>query len=226
MFSRWVKLTSSVTSRIVSFDMNGTLTQDKFVELVWHEGVPRLYSRAKGISFDQAQEYVFQEYQKVGEERTEWYDIKYWFRFFDLGEDWMELLKNFEHEVEPFPDVIPVLEELGQYYQLVVTTNACQEFADVELRAAGLTGYFDRVLSSTSDFQEVKKTPEFYSKVCHTLQVKPEQIIHVGDHRLFDFTAPRKLGIEAYYLDRNGNEKGDFIVRDLSEFRDKLNSNY
>ena len=215
---------SSVTSRIISFDMNGTLTQDKFIELVWGQGVPGLYSRAKNISFEQAQQYVFQEYRKIGEERTEWYDIKYWFRFFDLGEDWMELLKSFKHEVKPFPEVIPVLEELGKDYQLVVTTNACQEFANVELGAAGLTGYFDRILSSTSDFSEVKKTPEFYAKVCHALQVKPAEIIHVGDHRLFDFTAPRMLGIEAYYLDRSGNEKGDFIVRDLSEFRDKLNS--
>ena len=204
--------------------MNGTLTQNRFVELVWGEGVPRLYSREKNISFEQAQEYVFQEYQKIGEERTEWYDIKYWFQLFGLGEEWIELLKSFEHEAKPFPEVIPVLEELGKDYLLVVTTNASQEFVDVELGAAGLKGYFDRTLSSTSDFSEVKKTPEFYSKVCHALQVKPEEIIHVGDHRLFDFTAPRMLGIEAYYLDRSGNEKGDFIVRDLSEFKDKLNS--
>ena len=215
---------NSVNSRTISFDMNGTLTQDKFVQLVWHHGVPGLYSRAKNISFEQAQEYVFQEYQKIGEERTEWYDIKYWFQFFGLGENWMDLLKSFAHTVKPFPEVIPVLEELGEDYRLVVTTNACQEFADVELGAAGLTSYFDKILSSTSDYSEVKKTPEFYSKVCNTLQVTPDEIIHVGDHRLFDFTAPRMLGIEAYYLDRSGNEKGDFIVGDLREFRDKLNS--
>lgn len=217
---------SGITSRIVSFDMNGTLTQDKFVELVWHKGIPSLYSRAKNISFEQAKAYVSLEYDKIGEERIEWYDIKYWFQFFGLGDNWMKLLKSFEHEVKPFPEVIPVLEELGEDYQLVVTTNACQEFADVELGAAGLTGYFDRILSSTSDFSEVKKTPEFYSKVCHALQVKPEEIIHVGDHRLFDFTAPRALGIEAYYLDRSGNEEGDFIIRDLSEFRDIINSSH
>src|SRR4030042_1548282 len=111
MFSRRVRLKNSITSRIISFDMNGTLTQDKFIELVWGQGIPGLYSRAKNISFEQAQQYVFQEYHKIGEERTEWYDIKYWFRFFDLGEDWMSLLKSFEHEVKPFPEVIPVLEE-------------------------------------------------------------------------------------------------------------------
>lgn len=217
---------SGVPSRIISFDMNGTLTQNRFVELIWGEGVPRLYSRAKNISFEQAQEYVFQEYKRVGEERTEWYDIKYWFQFFGLGKGWGELLKSFEHEIKPFPEVIPVLEELSQDCQLIVTTNASQEFVDIELGAAGLKGYFKQIFSSTSDFGEVKKTPEFYSKVCHALQIKPEEVIHVGDHRLFDFTAPQELGIRAFYLNRGGNEKGDFIVKDLREFRDKLHSTY
>ena len=81
--------------KIVSFDMNGTLTEDRFIELIWGEGVPRLYSKTKNIPFEQAKEYVFQEYEKIGEGRTEWYDIKYWFRFFGLGEGWRELLKSF-----------------------------------------------------------------------------------------------------------------------------------
>lgn len=210
--------------KIVSFDMNGTLTQDRFIELIWSEGVPRLYSEVNNMPFEQAKQYVFQEYERIGEERTEWYDIKYWFRLFGLGEGWNELLESFQHEIKPFPEVIPVLEELSRDYQLVVTTNAAQEFFDIELGAAGLRGYFTKIFSSTSDFGEVKKTPDVYLKICYNLGKKPEEIAHIGDHRFFDFIVPKEMGIRAFYLDRRENEKGDFIVKDLREFRDKLRS--
>ena len=202
--------------------MNGTLTQDRFVELIWGEGVPGLYSLAKKIPLEEAKEYVFGEYDKVGEERREWYDIKYWFSIFGLGKDWRGLLKSFEHEIKPFPEVPSVLEELSKDHKLIVTTNASQEFTDIELEAAGLTDYFDNIFSSTSDFGEVKKTPAVYLQLCQILDIKPEEMVHVGDHRLFDFTTPHELGITSFYLDREGREKGEFIVQNLSEFHQKL----
>ena len=211
--------------KFISFDMNGTLTQDHFIELVWKESLPRLYSRKKNIPFEQAIEYVFNEYAKVGEERVDWYDIKYWFRSFGLGEGWRELLESCQHKVAPFPDAVPVLEELSRHYTLVVTTNATTEFADIELGAAGLKSYFSRVFSSTSDFGQVKKTPESYLKICNTLKISPKEMVHVGDHRHFDFVAPQELGIRAFYLDRRGAEEGDHVVRDLEEFSRKLRPN-
>lgn len=208
--------------KIISFDMNGTLTEDRFIELVWRESLPRLYAQVKNIPFEQASKYVFQEYDKIGEERVEWYDIKYWFRLFGLGAGWRKLLESCQHVVKPFPEVTCVLEALSRDYTLVVTTNATTEFADIELGAAGIKGYFSRIFSSTSDFGEVKKTPETYLKICQILKIQPEEMAHVGDHRHFDFITPQELGIRAFYLDRKGEEKGDSIVRDLDEFSNKL----
>ncbi|MBW1691518.1 MAG: hypothetical protein JRJ70_12355, partial [Deltaproteobacteria bacterium] len=49
--------------------------------------------------------------------------------------------------------------------------------------------------------------------------VKPFEAIHVGDHYDFDYLVPKGLGIEAYYLDRDGKRpKDEFTVRDLKEF--------
>jgi len=212
--------------KIISFDMNGTLTNNRFIELIWHEGVPRLYAEVNNIPFKQAKEYVFREYERIGEERIEWYDIKYWFRFFGLGEGWIELLENYQYEITPYSEVITVLDELSHSYELVVTTNAYQEFFDIELGACGIRGYFTKIFSSTSDFGEVKKTPDVYLKICDNLGIKPEEMAHVGDHRLFDFIVPKEMGIRAYYLDRHEKEAGDFIVKDLREFQDKLNTSY
>ncbi|RLC97302.1 MAG: HAD family hydrolase [Chloroflexi bacterium] len=205
-------------TKVVSFDMNGTLTRDRYAELVWGEGIPSLYSRLNGVSLDEAKEYVFGEYDRVGEGRVEWYDIRYWFDYFGLGDGWRELLEGFRREAGPFPDAIEALEKLTEGYQLIVTSNATREFIDVELGAAGLKGYFTRVFSSTSDFGMVKKTPDVYLEVCRALGVQPEEMVHVGDHRYFDFVVPGQLGIRAFYLDRRGVETGESVVRDLADF--------
>jgi HAD superfamily hydrolase (TIGR01549 family) len=204
--------------RVISFDMNGTLTQDRFAQLVWGEGVPGLYSLTRKMPLEEAKERVFKEYEKVGEERVEWYDIRYWFGYFGLGEDWKAFLEGFRHEASPFPEAVHVLEELKEEHQLILTSNATREFIDVELGAAGLLGYFGQVFSSTSDFGQVKKTPDVYLKVCQAVGIQPREMVHVGDHRHFDFVVPRQLGITAFYLDRKGIETGEFIVGDLTEF--------
>lgn len=208
----------------ISFDMNGTITQGRFVDLVWGEGVPALYARSRGISMDKAKETVFGEYAEVGEQRTDWYDIRYWFRRFGLGEDWTGLLMRFRNEVAPFPEAVEILEQMHRDYRLVVTSNASRDFMDIELAAAGLDGYFSRLFSCTSDFGEVKKTPEVYARVCRELAISPQEMVHVGDHVLFDFTAPRELGIRAFHLDRSATADGDFVVRDLREFAAKIAS--
>ena len=206
----------------ISFDMNGTITQGRFVDLVWGEGVPALYARSRGIPLDKAKELVFREYAAVGEQRADWYDIRYWFRRFDLGGDWTGLLMSFRSEVAPFPEAVEVLEQMRREYRLVVTSNASRDFMDIELAAAGLDGYFSNLFSCTSDFGEVKKTPAVYARVCQALSISPGEMAHVGDHPLFDFTAPSRLGIRAFHLDRNATADGDFVVRNLKEFMTKI----
>ncbi len=206
----------------ISFDMNGTITQGRFVDLVWHEGVPALYAQTRGIPLEEAREIVFREYDNVGEQRTDWYDIRYWFRRFRLGDDWTGLLMRYRNEVAPYPEAAEVLAHLGARYQLVVTSNASRDFMDIELAAAGLDGYFSNLFSCTSDFGEVKKTPEVYARVCRALSVSPREVVHVGDHQLFDFSAPSRLGIRAFHLDRTAAADSDFVVRDLKEFMSRI----
>jgi FMN phosphatase YigB (HAD superfamily) len=60
--------------------------------------------------------------------------------------------------------------------------------------------------------------------------VEPHTVVHTGDHWVFDFLNPRKIGINAFYLDRNrgtkeAGKKGgvkvkkeeEFIISDLKE---------
>jgi putative hydrolase of the HAD superfamily len=70
--------------KVISFDLDGTLFDNRFVDSVWLEEIPRLYSVKKRVPIDDARKAVKGEYDKVGKERLEWYDLNYWIRKFDL----------------------------------------------------------------------------------------------------------------------------------------------
>ena len=208
--------------KFISFDMDGTLIASEFTDWVWGQGIPTLYAEKTGLPFEAAKVFVEGEYRKVGEGAIEWYDIKYWFQFFQLEKSWKALMKQFVDKISVYPDVDHILERLKDRSPLVLTSNAGREFIDVEMEATGLGRHFDRVFSATSDFGEVKKTIRFYHRICQTLQSDPKEIVHVGDHYEFDYLVPRRLGIHALYLDRTGQEMGDFVLRDLGDLESRL----
>jgi putative hydrolase of the HAD superfamily len=208
--------------KIISFDMDGTLINPEFTDWVWSHGIPTLYAKKVGIRFEEAKAFVVNEYLKVGEGAIEWYDIKYWFQWFQLEQSWSMLMKQYADKINIYPDVNSVLERLKDGFRMVLTSNAGREFIDVEMEVTGLGRYFERIFSATSDFREVKKTKGFYQRICQILETRPQEIVHVGDHYEFDYVVPRSLGIRAYYLDRSGGRKGEFIIPDLRDLEKKL----
>ena len=201
--------------RYLSFDLDGTLVDLAFTDLVWHQGIPELYAQKAKIELSQAQELVLQEYLRVGDEALVWYDIAYWFRYFDLPGGWEELLERYASQVQVYPEVHEVLNQLGERYSLLVLSNAAREFIDVEMGQGGLTDYFDLVFSATSDFGLVKKSPKFYQRICELLEVRPHELIHVGDHWEFDYQIPRGMGIAAFHLSRKEDRSGPGVIKDL-----------
>jgi len=208
--------------KFISFDMDGTLIDPEFTDWVWSHGIPTLYAQKSGIPFEEAKAFVEVEYRKVGEGVVEWYDIKYWFRFFQLEMHWQVLMERYIDKINVYSDVNHILERLKGKFSLILTSNAGREFIDIEMEATGLGRYFDRIFSATSDFGDVKKTARFYHRICEILGANPHEIVHVGDHFEFDYLVPRTLGIHAFYLDRSGGKRGDFVLCDLKELEKKL----
>lgn len=208
----------------ISFDMDGTLIDPVFTDYVWGQGIPALYAKKVGVPFESAKVLVEKEYQKVGEEAIEWYDIKYWFRFFELEQNWKVLMKQFVDKIYVYPDVNHILDRLRDKFRLILTTNAGREFIEIEMEATNLGRYFERIFSATSDFGLLKKATDFYQEICQILGIRPQEIAHVGDHHEFDYLVPRRLGIHAFYLDRSGKQKGEFILEDLRKLEKKLHS--
>jgi putative hydrolase of the HAD superfamily len=206
--------------RIVSFDADGTLVDRRFMDLFWNRGIPELYARKSGLSFEEAKEEVERMYLSVGETDVRWYLPEYWFSVLGLEERFEDVLRRFEKELRIYPEARDVLESMRRDYQLIVISNAPRQILDFELQRVG--NYFSHSFSSTTDFRQVRKTAVVYREILQRLGVGAEEIVHVGDHWDFDYLAPRKAGIRTYYLDRFGERDGDDVVRDLREFQEKI----
>jgi len=205
--------------KLIYFDLDNTLIDPAYTTFVWEIGIPQLYAKKYNISISKATRIVIAEYERIGDLHLEWYDITYWFKFFELPGRWENLLEEHRDKIRLFPEVKEVIEDLTQYYNLIVISNAAREFVEVEIKEAGIEDCFIRIFSATSDFQQVKKTPQFYKQICEIMKTEPSDTIHTGDHYEFDYLVPKSVGIKAFYLDRDGTKPEDsFTVKNLKEF--------
>jgi len=191
--------------KVISFDLDGTLVDKNFDDALWFQEIPKLYSEKHGVSFQEAWNHCTSCYDGLGDQDLRWYDIDYWLEKFEIGADSSRLIDDLSHTIKLFDDSVPVLEFLkNKGFKLVVISNANRKFLDVKMRAEGMNYFFSRVFSVTSDFQQVKKTKDVYLEICKQLGVKPEDLVHVGDHEDFDYLIPLEAGVQAFLLDRWG----------------------
>jgi len=200
--------------KIISFDVDGTLVDLEYNDLIWFKEIPELVAKEKKISFEKSLKLVQDEYTKLGEHNLNWYDINYWISYFGLEISPKKIFEKYEPQVKIFPEVIPLLEELRKNFILIVITAMPREFLIPKMKK--LEKYFKFSFSALSDFKELKNS-EIYSKISKSLNVHPEQILHVGDHWEFDYLAAQKAGMNAIYLDRSNTKNGKFIISSLRE---------
>lgn len=117
--------------KIISFDFDGTIAKHTFADAFWLEGVPALYAKQHHVDEEAAKKYLFEEYDKIGDNRIEWYDPGYWFDRFDLQTDWKKMLSKYRKNVEIYPEAPSVLKRLSPQYSLIISSNAKKEFIDV-----------------------------------------------------------------------------------------------
>ena len=208
--------------KVISFDLDGTLVDARFGEIIWKHGIPLEYAKKHNVDLNTAKMFVLKSYQLVGDNDLLWYRIEHWLEKFQLPVTAEELLDRYDSEILSTPHADEILRELESRYTIIIASNAARCFIEKELAHTGLTRYFHRVISATSDFNMVKKEETFYRRICDDLCIDPGEMIHIGDNKVFDYDVPSRIGIEAYLL-TNGNEmdtgnlRGAGIIHNLSE---------
>ena len=207
--------------KVVSFDLDGTLADENFDNIFWFREIPRLYAEQHKVSLKKALEAVKEKYKTSNPQEMVWYDIGFWFRLFNLKHDWKKILSDLTHLIKIYKDVNPTLTKLKRKYKLIIVTHSTKVLLDLKIKPNNLDKYFTKIYSTPSDFRS-SKTKEIYEKILKDLNLKPEELIHIGDDKEFDFDVPKKLGIKCFLIDRKRKHKGKFVVRNLNQFYKRI----
>lgn len=199
--------------RAVSFDLDGTLVTHAYIDLFWNYEIPKIYAEKRGLPFEEAKRLVWREYDEVGESDLRWYLPGYWFERFGFEESVGDVIKKLRDRVEVYPDADRLLRKLD--CKLALVSSAAREFIEVALEVLG--GNFDVIVSTVSDFNAITKDGEIFRKACEMLGEDPGYVLHVGDHEVFDYQVPKRVGMPAYVIDRSGEKRGPHVLKSLDE---------
>jgi putative hydrolase of the HAD superfamily len=108
---------------------------------------------------------------------------------------------------ELYPEVTGVLEKLRPRFQLAVVSNFDGRLRFI-LQHLGISKFFTHIFIS-SEIGADKPDPEIYWRGLKLINLKPNEVLHVGDDPKRDWEAASKAGLSIFRLDRPKNSLRD-----------------
>lgn len=108
----------------------------------------------------------------------------------------MDIFNTARNQVEPYPDVHPVLASLRQKVALGSVSNGVADLGTI-----GMDHYFD-VSIAAHQFGSAKPDPAIFRHACEALRVEPAEAVYVGDDPLLDVEGAQKAGLRGVWLRR------------------------
>ncbi|MEW5896499.1 MAG: HAD family hydrolase [Nanoarchaeota archaeon] len=217
-----LKTKSNKKIKVIGFNLDACLSDIAFDELFWRTEIPKLYAKQNKITFEEAYKRITNKYRKMWGKTNRWRDPQFWCDLLNLNVNWEILVENIQKEIKFYGDVLPVLQELSKNYNLIVITRADRKFLDLKLNTGKLNKFFIQTYSTTTDFAMMNKETLMYKEICNKLKVQPSEMIYVGNDYENDYHVPNTIGIRSFLLDREGNKKEEYVVRDLYELQEKI----
>jgi HAD superfamily hydrolase (TIGR01549 family) len=211
--------------RAVLFDLHGTLAYFKG-EVTETEMSEYLFSRGYEVSPQQlhvAWAFVaFIDYPKHGYKSWRSYFSRIFWRLkVEVDKETLDtivkLLESNPYQLYPDAAEAVVKAKENGFKTSTVTTIAFFQFKKA---FKPIRKCFDFIMTGYEAGCD-KTNPEMYRKVLEILDVRPEEAVMIGDNPPIDVILPKKLGLNAILLDREGKNvecpQADAVVNDLSE---------
>src|SRR5262252_1073762 len=110
---------------------------------------------------------------------------------------------------ELYPEVPGVLEQLQPRFQLAVISNFDGRLRLI-LEHLGISKFFRHIFVS-SELGADKPDPEIFRRALKLVELKPDEVLHVGDDPERDWEAARAAGLATFRLDRPTNSLRDLL---------------
>jgi putative hydrolase of the HAD superfamily len=108
---------------------------------------------------------------------------------------------------ELYPDVVVVLVNLAPRFQLAVVSNFDGRLRMI-LEQLGISKFFTDIFVS-SEIGADKPDPEIFRRALKFIDLKPDEVLHVGDDPERDWKAAKSAGLAVFQLQRPTNSLRD-----------------
>ena len=183
--------------KILSLDMQGTLTDSAFSDYFWIELLPQKYSEKFNCSIESAKQIISDKFSKMGKYNIKYYDDMYWAKwlgFETINElNTMDIIPKVNNEMYDFINTIKLPK--------IIISTTTELFIRYELKEK-ITDFY-KTYSCIDYFKVGGKTKDVFLKVCKELQISPKEMLHIGDSKIMDYENAKKAGINAVLYDGN-----------------------
>lgn len=188
-------MTSPATIEVVSFDVQGTLTDSSYSDHFWFEILPREYARFHSLGFKAAGDILKQQFARMGRYDRCYYDVEYWLDTLESACPLEQLLGEEGCQPSFLPGAVEMLKRVSPAFYTIALSSTTRSFLILEL--GGINDQLDMTLSTLNDLEIPGKPPEAFARVARDLGVSPAVCLHVGDDPLMDIEHACEAGWEA-----------------------------
>lgn len=123
--------------------------------------------------------------------------------------------------------IISQIASLASRYEIILISDFYMDSSVFEniLSKLNIRQYFSKLYIS-SEVNARKSSGKLYQYVLKDLQLKPENLLMVGDNENSDYRIPQSLGIQAYHIDSPENNYSILTLNDLKRQYKRLMSDY
>lgn len=199
--------------------MDGTLLRNDLNDVFWNVLIPRLYAEQRNMPLDEATKFVLREYDKVGSGDARWYIPEYWFERLGLAQEASDVLAMVGYDKGVYDD-IHMLADFSKKYKIVVSTNNARSMLEHKLcTLKDARQFISDTFSSVSDFDRIVKNKDFYVGICRKMDIRPGEMLHIGDDPDHDLAVPRSAGVNALLIDRERKVQDGNVIHSLADLR-------